>query len=294
MSVAYLNSYREEKTVIEEHGGFARIYRSLSQQPWYKNSAYTHLFIHLLSRATHKQRSVKFHGFSVNLLPGQLATSLNQLSDETGINVQTIRRAIKKFKSLGQISTLNVQNGKGKEVSYTVIMMSSWLKFNQKQQKNDIPNDIPSDIPSDIRESLATKGVECGRDIPSDIPQDTPSDIQNNNYSNNKDNTYVKNASALLVRNIVKSYNESFPELPSVAKITPARKSKLIKIINDKFTVNGNPVEFKTLRDWEGLFAYLQNSNFLMGRSSDWQMTFDFMINSTNFVKIIEGNYDNK
>jgi hypothetical protein len=39
----------------------------------------------------------------------------------------------------------------------------------------------------------------------------------------------------------------------------------------------------------------MKQSDWLMGRTaSNWQMTFDFMVNPTNFLKIIEGNYENK
>ena len=44
---------------------------------------------------------------------------------------------------------------------------------------------------------------------------------------------------------------------------------------------------------WRDLFNYASQSDFLMGRSSQWSMDFDFVINKTNLLKIIEGNYDN-
>ena len=42
---------------------------------------------------------------------------------------------------------------------------------------------------------------------------------------------------------------------------------------------------------WKGFFQYIRKSDFLMGRNSKWQATFDWIINESNFVKILEGNF---
>ena len=42
------------------------------------------------------------------------------------------------------------------------------------------------------------------------------------------------------------------------------------------------------------LFAYISKSDFLMGRSSSWNCDLGWIVNATNFSKIIDGNYDNK
>ena len=42
-------------------------------------------------------------------------------------------------------------------------------------------------------------------------------------------------------------------------------------------------------------FKKVKDSEFLQGENdSNWKANFDWVINSSNFVKIIEGNYDNK
>lgn len=38
----------------------------------------------------------------------------------------------------------------------------------------------------------------------------------------------------------------------------------------------------------------VSESDFLKGNATDWTATFDWAINASNFLKIIEGNYDNK
>lgn len=50
----------------------------------------------------------------------------------------------------------------------------------------------------------------------------------------------------------------------------------------------------QNLEYWERLFKYIAKSDFLTGRSSQWQCDLEWIVNSTNFIKIIEGKYDNK
>lgn len=143
--------------------GFVLVFRGIQKQPWYKNSEYKSVFIHLLLNASYKPRKVNFHKCNVNLLPGQLATSYKQIARDLNLTKALVQRAIKKFKSLGQISTLHFKN-------YTVIMISKWSDFQQKI-------DTASDTPSDTLEPYIEQGVETKCDTPSD----TPSDTQNNN-----------------------------------------------------------------------------------------------------------------
>jgi len=51
----------------------------------------------------------------------------------------------------------------------------------------------------------------------------------------------------------------------------------------------------KDLDNWTAICKRIQNSQFLTGHSPQgWRASFDWILNETNFTKIIEGNYDNK
>ena len=79
-------------------------------------------------------------------------------------------------------------------------------------------------------------------------------------------------------------YNATLPELSSVAILNDSRKAKL----RTTWKADGR---FQKLEFWENLFNYIKESDFLMGRCSDWKAGFDFIINQNNLIKIIEGNY---
>lgn len=87
---------------------------------------------------------------------------------------------------------------------------------------------------------------------------------------------------------IIDSYHEIVPELPRVKILTDKRK-KLLKA-RWREDEKRQDVEF-----WRRFFTYVKTSDFLMGRTpSGWQANFEWLINSENFVKVIEGNYDKR
>jgi hypothetical protein len=44
----------------------------------------------------------------------------------------------------------------------------------------------------------------------------------------------------------------------------------------------------------EEVFLLAERSDFLKGTNGKWNATFDWLMNENNFVKVLEGNYENK
>jgi uncharacterized protein YdaU (DUF1376 family) len=86
---------------------------------------------------------------------------------------------------------------------------------------------------------------------------------------------------------ILDAYHEILPELPQVKILTEKRKTLLkARWREDE---KRQDIEF-----WNRFFGYVRTSDFLMGKSGGFQANFEWLINSTNFVKVIEGNYENR
>jgi len=81
-------------------------------------------------------------------------------------------------------------------------------------------------------------------------------------------------------------YHEVLHELPKIAKLTTARKTSIKRRWIE---------DLHTLDDWKRYFEIVSESAFLMGKSINGTRTFkaniDWLINESNMVKIIEGNY---
>lgn len=76
-------------------------------------------------------------------------------------------------------------------------------------------------------------------------------------------------------------------DLPSPRGLSPSRKLSLKK----------RSQELTTPEAWEKFFKKVQDSNWLCGRdpkSDGWKAGFDWILKESNFLKILEGNYDNK
>lgn len=90
---------------------------------------------------------------------------------------------------------------------------------------------------------------------------------------------------------IVSLWNEKMPELPRVEKIHETRKRHLAARWRE------NP-EMQNLEAWSKFLGFVRESKFLMGKSmpttkhpTPFRLTFDYLINASNFVKIYENNY---
>ena len=83
---------------------------------------------------------------------------------------------------------------------------------------------------------------------------------------------------------IVDLYNAICTSLPKVKILTEKRK----KAISARLSIYN-------IQDFETLFHKAEESDFLRGNNNhDWRANFDWLINDSNFVKVLEGNYDKK
>ena len=83
-------------------------------------------------------------------------------------------------------------------------------------------------------------------------------------------------------RAITDLFNEICTSLPKVQNISDKRKKQMKNIVK----------QFSP--DFKDVFERIEKSDFLSGRNGKWSNCgFDWIFNPSNFVKIIEGNYDN-
>jgi uncharacterized protein YdaU (DUF1376 family) len=86
---------------------------------------------------------------------------------------------------------------------------------------------------------------------------------------------------------IISLYHEHLSELPSVKVWNEKRKSALqSRWREDK--------KRQSLDYWKRFFVYVSQSDFLCGRSGTFKASLEWLVNSGNFVKVIEGNYVNR
>lgn len=84
---------------------------------------------------------------------------------------------------------------------------------------------------------------------------------------------------------IVEQYQKYCKTLPKIKLLTAARKQ----------TIRARWTQFPEVKSFCIVFAKVDKSDFLSGRNDKWNgCSFDWIIKQQNFLKIMEGNYDNK
>ena len=113
----------------------------------------------------------------------------------------------------------------------------------------------------------------------------TDKDMENDMESE-PDNDFSPNGGASTstdYQSIVNLFNSTCLSLPKVQKLTDKRKKK-IKVLLKSYSID----------DIASAFTKAENSDFLKGNINSFQATFDWLIESGNFIKVLEGNYDNR
>lgn len=129
------------------------------------------------------------------------------------------------------------------------------------------------------------------QDVPPTPAPDAPRTVREPSIEPSTDGNRVPRSPSCPVQDIVDLFNRLLaPALPQVVLISDDRKKKLRARWNESAV-------HQSLDFWADYFATVAQSTFLMGRAegknggAPFRATFDWLIASSNFVKVVEGNY---
>lgn len=114
--------------------GWIKLHRKMLEWEWYSDNNVKILFLHIMLKASY--RHTRWHGIEV--LPGQLITSLDSLSEETGLTVRQVRTALDKLKSTGEL-TIKVTN------RFRVITIENYTMYQDATDDVDKQDDKQDD-----------------------------------------------------------------------------------------------------------------------------------------------------
>ncbi len=112
--------------------GYIKIFRSIMDKGWYKDSECVALWLHLILKANHKGAEFMFGYSIIKLLPGQLVTGRKALSQETGIKESKIERILKMFEIEQQIEQQTNSRNR-------IITIVAWDCYQKSEQQMDSP-----------------------------------------------------------------------------------------------------------------------------------------------------------
>ncbi|WP_186430906.1 hypothetical protein [Clostridium sp. BSD9I1] len=207
-----------------------------------------------------------------------------------------------KDKSLISYVAENIKSEKIKAIFNELSNVTCDDTAKQKGSDTDSIKNKNTDINKCDKQGVLTEREREGVqdiDIDIDINKDIYKDLYSENQSNFSDVENVDNLNNAFssdetsdkrnltpLTEIMDLFNSTCFTLPKVKKLSNSRK----KSIKNAYIAFGKNLErFKTL------FYKTHKSDFLSGRSGAWTgCGFDWILKESNYIKILEGNYDNK
>lgn len=193
--------------------------------------------------------------------------SVARISQRTCLAERTVQNAIK---WLGTVGLLSVRERMGRSTMYT-LTPAAYAPPQELHPASDAPP--PPQLTTETPAAAAPRTVI----EPSSEPPPLVGDEQPSKVSKTK----------CPVQSIVDLFNATIPEFPRVVLVTKDRISKITARWNDS-------VVHQDMQFWAEYFALVRSSAFLMGKVADspFRCSFDWLIAPSNFVKVVEGNYN--
>ena len=269
-------------------------------------------FIDLLINATHKAIKIHTSKGEILLQRGELSYSIRYLAKRWSVSVRHCRTVLNTFVKEGRIS-VRIVNG----INVINIVNYNLYQGDLFDVKSDTTSDTTTDTTSDTTTDTIGNGVNIGEstdyndkksdtdtitDTTSDTTTDTRSDTNNKNNINkniiNKNNikkisTNVdikesRNQNEIDFEKLCELWNQQMIEnsctIPQIQRITDRRKQAVLSRLR----------EFSK----DEILKVIENcarSDFLNGRNNrNFIASFDWAFLPNNFIKILEGNYNNK
>lgn len=232
------------------NGGWIKLYRSLLDWEWWEDQAVTRLWLTILLSVNHDRQ--KWRGRVIEA--GQMVTSYAGLSKKSGLSVRSVRTALTKLKTTGEVTCESTSQD-------TLITVVKWPDFQADDRMSDKPIDTQSD-------NQATSDRQATDKRP----------------TTNKNDKNDKNEKNIEYLTILSLFNETCPSYPRVKSLSEDRK-KAIRARLNKYTLD----DFKQLFEKAEASDFLKGAN-----NKNWSATFDWLIRDRNMPKVLEGTYDNK
>ncbi|NYD88773.1 hypothetical protein [Sphingomonas melonis] len=235
--------------------GYARFHRSLVGHPAFRNDAEAMAFAYLVLRASWKPVRVRYKGKALSLNRGQLAMSVRDLAEAMDRDKGWVERLLKRLKSETMVETVS-------ETGVMVITICNYEKFQAGNDNRETPRETVGE--TDARQTQDTEQVR--------------EKIKKEEESSNE------LSPALRPEHVVEAWNEMASRigLPTVRKLTADRRKRLNARLRE------HPVEH-----WTEAIGAIERSPFLRGDSrGGWRADFDFLLQPSSFLKLIEGSYD--
>ncbi|EJC4929307.1 DNA replication protein [Escherichia coli] len=297
-NISNLAEAREARRLQQPHQssgkGYALLHRKIMDVPFYKDAEAAHLWVHLILKAKHTPEYVMTDAGEILVGRGKLLGGRNSLAFETGLKPDRVQYLLRKFKKLGMIDW--VSHGK-----FSVFSVEKYDDY----QSNFLPADYQQ-----ITTSKPAIPMPVSNAVPADYQQITTDKEYNNIISNTDvlesataDKKSVKKKPSVSCQDVVDAYHEILPEAPRIRALNDKRKNQIrtfwrkAGVITRQLDGHGF-----TMQDWRNYLSYVgENCRWMFEerpnhqRGTVWHKKgFDFLLNDNTYLKVREGEHDDR
>ena len=264
-----------------------KIFRELLQWEWFEKAEMVQLFIYLLLKASCEDK--QWQGITVKR--GQLVTSNGSMRRDLKLSEQQIRTCIKRLISTGEITYQSTNR-------YVIITICNYDKYQENKSIanepiNEQANTLPTDEQRAINEQTTTsKEIKNIRNKEISISEDidTKKSRKAASPSASAEAQAEEPAEKIPFAEIKNLWNSTCTGFARLVVISDNRRNKIRNRVAEMGGIE------KALPIIKTIFEKAQASSFLKGDNKrGWKASFDwFFENDKNWVKVFEGNYDEK
>lgn len=297
-NISNLAEAREARRLQQPHQssgkGYALLHRKIMDVPFYKDAEAAHLWVHLILKAKHTPEYVMTDAGEILVGRGKLLGGRNSLAFETGLKPDRVQYLLRKFKKLGMIDW--VSHGK-----FSVFSVEKYDDY----QSNFVPADYQQ-----ITTSKPEIPMPVSNTVPADYQQITTDKEYNNIISNTDvlesataDKKSDKKKPSVSCQDVVDAYHEILPEAPRIRALNDKRKNQ-IRTFWRKAGVITRQLDGHvfTMQDWRNYLSYVgENCRWMFEerpnhqRGTVWHKKgFDFLLNDNTYLKVREGEHDDR
>lgn len=237
--------------------GWIKLYRILLDKPIWTNSTpeQCKILITLLLMANHEEAEWEWQGKQFKAAPGQFVTSAKSIIKKSGkgISRQNVRTALDKFKKYDFLTYETNKTG----------MLISIVNWGIYQGKENTINQA-------INQKVTNRSPSINQRV-----------TTNKNDKNDKNNSISKD---ILVPKHLVPIQDKWNSL-GLSKIRDIKGNRL-KLLNARIKEYGIDGVLEAIEN-------IKTSSFLKGQNkNNWVIVFDWFIKPNNFIKVLEGNYN--
>ncbi|HAH7801045.1 TPA: DNA replication protein [Escherichia coli] len=319
-NISNLAEAREARRLQQPHQssgkGYALLHRKIMDVPFYKDAEAAHLWVHLILKAKHTPEYVMTDAGEILVGRGKLLGGRNSLAFETGLKPDRVQYLLRKFKKLGMIDW--VSHGKFSVFSVKKYddYQSNFVPADYQQittSKPAIPMPASNTVPADYQQITTSKPaipMPASNTVPADYQQITTDKEYNNIISNTDvlestaaDKKSDKKKPSVSCQDVVDAYHEILPEAPKIRALNDKRKNQIrtfwrkAGVITRQLDGHGF-----TMQDWRNYLSYVgENCRWMFEerqnhqRGTVWHKKgFDFLLNDNTYLKVREGEHDDR